>query len=339
LNEVNFTYSVFGLLLRCNVSLPELSPALSSAAGAAVEIHMSISPYPGGEIPVGPEELTYTSLYTDEAGEAALRIWNVDGGAFLHLVYFDGAQFWMDRGGSEVWAQWPDSLTIEDAATYLLGPVLGLLLRLRGVTCLHASAIAIGDRAVAFVGSAGAGKSTTAAALAKKGYAVISDDVVALVEREGSFLVYPAYPYLCLWADSVAMVYGADKKLPSFSANWDKRLLSLANNQLRFQEQLLSLGAIFVLGQRSSESGAPFLEQPAPSDGLLSMVANSYATNLLDKQMRAREFELFGRLLEAVPIRRLRPHEDPARIDHLCGLILECYEGIRNQPLTQAASE
>jgi hypothetical protein len=300
---------------------------------------MNISPQTGGDIPVGPEHLTYTSAYTDNAGEPALRIWKVAGDAFLHLVYCDGAQFWMDREGSEVWVHWPDSLTIEDAATYLLGPVLGLLLRLRGVTCLHASAVALGDHAVAFVGSEGAGKSTTAAALAQKGYAVISDDIVALVEREGSFFVHPAYPYLCLWPDSVTAVYGPEKNLPSFSANWDKRLLSLPGNQLRFEEQLLPLGGVFVLGERSPEPGAPFLERPTPSESLLSLVANSYATNLLDTDMRAREFALLGRVLEAVPLRRLRPHEDAARIDHLCKFILQCYEGMRPQPLSSAASK
>jgi len=92
-----------------------------------------------------------------------------------------------------------NNLTTEDAATYLLGPVLGLLLRLRGVTCLHASAVALADRAIAFVGSEGAGKSTTAALLARKGLAIISDDVVALVERDALFTFIPAYPYLSLW--------------------------------------------------------------------------------------------------------------------------------------------
>ena len=125
--------------------------------------------------------------------------------------------------------------------------VLGLLLRLRGVTCLHASAVALADHAIAFVGSEGAGKSTTAALMARKGCAVISDDVVALVERNGSFYVYPAYPYLCLWPDSVTMVYGPDKQLPSFSPNWDKRLLSLTGNDLRFEAQALPLGAILSL--------------------------------------------------------------------------------------------
>ena len=326
---MNFTYSVFGLLLRSNLSIPELIPEKMSASSASVIIHMDASPYTAGEIPSEQETLTYTSAYTDEAGQPALRIWKIAGGSLLRLAYYDGTQFWMNREGTELWAQWPNNLTIADAATYLLGPVLGLLLRLRGVTCLHASAVAFADHAIAFVGSEGAGKSTTAALLARKGCAVISDDVVALVERDGSFYVYPAYPYLCLWPDSVTMVYGPDKKLPSFSPNWDKRLLSLAGNNLRFEAQALPLGAIFVLGERGSAPDAPFLEQLTLREGLLALVANSYATNLLDKEMRACEFEFLGRMLGRVPIRRLLPREDPARSDELCDVIFQSYGAIR----------
>jgi hypothetical protein len=329
LDEVNFTYSVFGLLLSSNLPIPELIAEKTSASNPSVIVHMDASPCTAGEIRSGQETLIYTSAYTDEAGQPALRIWKISDGELLRLAYYDGTRFWMDREGTELWAQWPNNLTIEDAATYLLGPVLGLLLRLRGVTCLHASAVAFADHAIAFVGSEGAGKSTTAALMARKGCAVISDDVVALVEREGSFYVYPAYPYLCLWPDSVTMVYGPEKKLPSFSPSWDKRLLSLAGNDLRFEAQALSLGAIFVLGERSSAPDAPFLEQLTPREGMLALVANSYATNLLDKEMRACEFEFLGRMLGRVAIRRLVPREDPARSDELCDAIFRSCEAIK----------
>jgi hypothetical protein len=329
LDEVNFTYSVFGLLLSSNLPIPELRPEKTSAPNPAIIIHMDASPYTVDEIRSKQESLTYTSAYTDEAGQPALHIWKIADGDLLRLAYYDGTQFWLDRKGTELWAQWPSNLTIEDTATYLLGPVLGLLLRLRGVTCLHASAVAFDDHAITFVGSAGAGKSTTAALMARKGCAVISDDVVALVERDGAYFVNPAYPYLCLWPDSVTMVYGPDKKLPSFSPSWNKRLLSLAGNNLRFEAEALPLGAIFLLGERRSAPDAPFVEQLAPQEGLLALVANSYATNLLDKEMRASEFEFLGRMLRRVPIRRLVPREDPARSDELCDVILRSYEAIK----------
>jgi hypothetical protein len=321
LSELDFAYSVFGLSLRVNRSIPGLKPAGSTSQSPDVQIHLGFSPRVESQGSTSQEVLTFTSSILSESGEPTLRIWQIMGGAFLRLDYSDGVQFWLEREGKAIWARWSDSSSLEDAATYLLGPVLGLALRLRGVTCLHASAVSFGNRAVAFAGTEGAGKSTTAAALAQRGHRVISDDIVALVESDGAFFVLPAYPYLCLWPDSVNMLYGTEKMLPAFSRNWDKRQLSLAENRLGFEEQPQPLGAIFLLGERTTDEAAPFVETVAPKDGLLSLVADTYATNLLDRDMRAREFELLGRMLGVVPVWRLRPNENASRIDGLCDVI------------------
>jgi hypothetical protein len=330
LTALNFTYAVFGLSLRCNLPLPNLTtinpeeelPPLESANDRTLAIHLNASPHGNAVIPPGPEELSYDSPYKDEAGNPALRIWKVAGSRYLRLAYFDGTQFWLDREGTEVWATWPGNLGIEDTATYLLGPVLGILLRLRGVTCLHASAVAFGETAVAFVGSEGAGKSTTAAALARQGHAILSDDVVALAEHDGSFFVHPAYPYLCLWPESVESLYGSPDALPKFSANYEKRFLSLGRQELRFAARALPLAAIYILGDRRGDP-APLVEELAPQKAFLALVANTFATNTLDNGMRAKEFEILARLAPSVPIRALCAHQDARRLPDLCNLLDE----------------
>jgi hypothetical protein len=253
-------------------------------------------------------------------------------------LYCDGLEFWLDRKVTEVWARWPAESSLEIAATFLLGPVLGMLLRLRGVTCLHASAVAFDDHAVAFMGDEGAGKSTTAAAFARRGHPVLCDDIVAIVEREGAFHVMPAYPYLSLWPDSVKMLYGPEKRLPAFASDWDKRVLSLAEDRLGFQEKSLPLGAIFILAERGSDSAAPLLEMPTPREGLVALIANSYATGIQDTQMRAQEFAVLGRILASVPVRRVRPHQDPSKIDHMCEVIHSGYRTLKTQPLDSSPS-
>ena len=314
-------YSVFGLRLHANQCISGLEPIAASSCSPDVEIHMGEQPQAESNRSVQGDKLTFTSSTLSESGEPALRIWHVADGSLFRLEYADGTKFWLDRMGRAVWAIWPDTSSREDTATYLLGPVLGFLLRLRGVACLHASAVAIGNTAVALVGAEGAGKSTTAAALASRGHAVVSDDIVALEERHGDFFVFPAYPYLSLWPDSVDILYGPDRTLPSFSPNYDKRQLLLAENRLPFEARPLPLGAIYLLGERSAEDAAPFVETLALRESLLALVANSYATNLIDAEMRTSEFELLGRLLKVVPVRRLRPHKDATRIDRLCEII------------------
>ena len=297
-------------------------PIIATASSPDVDLHLGSSPYPeGGNLPA-QEELAYVSSYSDETGEPGLRVWRVAKGAFLRIAYSDGTQFWLDRKRETVWAVWPGTLSLEDTASYLLGPILGLLLRLRGVTCLHASAVAFKDRSIVFVGSQGAGKSTTAAALARHGYGVLSDDIVALEEREGTFHVMPAYPHLSLWPDSVKMLYGSSEALPRFIPNWDKRRLDLGNPGTRFESRPLPLGVIYILGERRPDP-APYLESMRPRSALLSLVADTYANKILDREMRASEFAVLGRLVTTIPVRQVHPHEDANRLEELCRIIRE----------------
>lgn len=323
-----FTHIVFGLTVHSNLPIPGLRPLECSKKTADVEVHLGVPPDSQRDFRADSENLTYESSYTDESGNPALKIWKTADGEFLRLAYYDGIQFWLERDGKSLWAVWPASSTLEDAASYLLGPVFGLLLRLRGVTCLHASAISIDNRCIAFVGEEGAGKSTTAAAFARQGFGVVSDDVAALVESPEGFLVMPAYPHLCLWQDSVAMLYGSAEALPLFSTGWEKRRLALGDQGTRFESRSLPLGAIYFLGDRHPNQ-TPSVEEVRPQAGLLSLVADTFANKILDREMRAHEFAVLGRLVTAVPIRRLHPHNDGSRLEELCAVIREDFAALQ----------
>ncbi len=139
-------------------------------------------------------EVWYISPDAGRSDAPVLQVWKLEGGAYFRLRYCDGVEFVVDRRGTRVWARWPDKATLEDVTVYLLGPVLGFLLRLRGITCLHASAVAVDGQALAFMGPPGAGKSTTAAAFARRGYPVLTDDITALEEKGERFWVLPGGP-------------------------------------------------------------------------------------------------------------------------------------------------
>jgi hypothetical protein len=320
-------YHVFGLHLRSNLPLPGVKPDNSWTEAWEVELHLGLRPYPVEEDSCRSEELTYVSAYTNAAGEPALRIFRVEQGTFVRLAYEDGTQFWLDGKRRNIWATWRTESSLENTASYLLGPVLGLVLRLRGVVCLHASAVAFEDRSVAFVGHMGAGKSTTAAAFARQGHGVISDDIVALMEREGSFHVMPAYPHLCLWPESVKMFYDTVEALPRLVPDWDKRRLDLGEQGTSFESRCLPLGAVYVLGQRRPDP-APYVESIRPQGAFLALVADSYANRILDREMRAHEFAVLGRLGTTVPIRRVYAHEDPTRLKELCKVIREDFASL-----------
>lgn len=320
---MSFAYSVFGLTVRSSASVPGLIPLRSEVDHPDLELHLGCPHDISVETrPSHPESVIYTSDYAGPTGTPALRILRGQDQGLFHLVYFDGMQFWMNRDGTQLWASWPSHSSVEEATTYILGPVLGLLLRFRGVTCLHASAVAIDKSAIAFVGAEGAGKSTTAAAFARAGYGAVSDDVVALLERDGDFFVSPTYPHLCLWPESVEMLYGTADALPPFVPNWEKRRLSFENGGARFEGGALPLRAIYLLDEIRDKPG-PHAEAVTGQIGFLALVANTFATNMLDSEMRANEFKTLSSLLTKVPLRRLFTSKGQLPPADLCQVVLQ----------------
>ena len=71
---------------------------------------------------------------------------------------------------------------------------LPALLFHRGATILHAGAIEVGGRGVAFAGQQDAGKSSLATAMCQRGHRFLTDDVLAVVETDGSQRAVPSFP-------------------------------------------------------------------------------------------------------------------------------------------------
>jgi hypothetical protein len=307
--------SIYGLGVVANRNIPGVPPSTI----ASEDVHISFGSLPAWLQEVTQSETSYVADYNSECGEPALRVFRLAEGKYYRFCYADRTEFVVDRDGTEVWAEWCVPLTLEDTATYLLGPVMGFVMLLRGVVCLHASAVAIGNEAIAFVGPAGSGKSTTAAAFAERGYGVLAEDVVTIDDRGDRFLVRPSYPCIRLWPAAVKALYGSETHLPKLTPNWDKCYLDLTE---QFQGEPLPLAAIYQLGERHHDARAPFFETLDRAEGLMSLIANTYATKLMDKQMRAREFELLTRVVAEVPVRRVTPHADPGRLNNLCDRIL-----------------
>jgi hypothetical protein len=291
----------------------------------------------GGE--PGEGRICYVSPLYDEQGKSALTVWELAHDAGFRLHFADGAEFVIDRNGGQVWATGAVP-SPGDLASYLLGPVLGFVLRLRGVTCLHASAVAIEGRAVAFVGPPGAGKSTTAAALARQGHPVLTDDVLPLSDQDDDILAQPGYPRLRLWPESVEALSTAASVLPPLTPPADgKRLhLDLTRDGYRFQGRPLPLAAVYLLGERRDDLSAPSVDAVPVRDGLMALVENTYGTRMLDRAARGREFTFLSRLVSRVPLRRVCAHTDPARLPELCTVIRDDLRALTSTSLATAGA-
>jgi hypothetical protein len=205
--------------------------------------------------------------------------------------YPDDTHFLLAGDGREIRLKWPTHYVVEDALTYLLGPILGFTLRLRGVRALHASCVQLEGRAFCFVGARGAGKSTLAAALYSRGHGVLSEDVTALRDTTTAL---PGVPLIKLWEDTAAL-HG---ELPLLTPNWSKHYLPVEDG---FVTEATRLGGVYLLGL----GPAPVVESVRPGEALAALLDNVYVSYALSDEMRAEDLDFFGDLVEQVPVRRL----------------------------------
>lgn len=317
-------YRIYGLEVASDVPLSGVTPSPSRHEPDVV-CHLRALPAEVDLIGLQREQPMFVSRLRDSQGLPILRVWRASPGGHYCLRYADGLTFVVDGDGHRVWAQWDGSVTAELASAFLLGQILGFLLHLRGYVCMHASAVAIDDRAVLFAGIQGRGKSSTAAALAKRGYPVLSDDVAPIgMDADGQLRVTPGLPRVCLWPDSAEFLYGPEvsRNLPRVQAQENKRMVGFDSRPEKFPEGPLPLGAVYLLAPRSDGATAPRIEPVGTAERLVQLLPNALVSGALDSRLRAREFEIQGAISRSVPVQRLVPSSDPEKLAELCDLVL-----------------
>ena len=310
---------VYGLRLATNTALPGL-PLQRDSETPDLLIKLRDRRASPATLPAFDESFCSNSN-DGPGGQPNLRFGLFPGGEYFGFFYGDGVQFAIEHRGREVWADWPENYTLEDVCTYLLGPVMGFVLRLRGTVCLHASAVAISGRAIALAGPPGVGKSTTAAAFARADFPVLSDDVVALADEGAQFLVQPGYPRVNLWPDSAVTLFKSEDALPRITPAWNKRYMPLGQSGHRFASRPLPLGAIYILDSRDTALSAPVVEEICGEEAFMALLANTYVNYLIDRDMRRTEFDVLSRVVSEIPIRRVRPPAEPSAVFDLCEAI------------------
>lgn len=184
-------YSAFGGVLRSAIDFPELSVAHDVARPDWTFIVDRSEP------PDHPFVLVGERRVRDE------RYWLWRSPAGLRLEYSHAGTFDVSADGTHIaWYHRRDAMP-ELVRSIVLGPALALALELAGFLCLHGSAVAIADSAVAFLGPKHFGKSTLATALTASGARLLGDDLLA-VELGRPARVRPGVASVRLWAETAA---------------------------------------------------------------------------------------------------------------------------------------
>jgi hypothetical protein len=278
-----YAYVAYGLGIHSATPLPELVPR-------AVAADVVIAP---GEV----EPLPLEAVSEDHQFWAGV-------GQACHVFKGIGA-FWVCEGRDIIFAPAP-SADERVLRLSLLGPAMALILVQRGQYVLHASAIAIAGRAVAFLGDYGWGKSTTAAALHARGHEMLTDDVTAI--HMGSELprVVPSFPQFKLWPESAAALGAPPETLPLLHPQLEKRACRVTRG---FAQTPLPLECLYIL----DEGGALESEPCAPQEALQALMQHWYGARfgkqLLQVIDLATHFQQCVTLVNQVSVRRL--HRPP----------------------------
>jgi len=141
-----------------------------------------------------------------------------------------------------------------DAFACLLDAVLAACLQMRGILPLHASAIATAQGAVLFAGRVGAGKSTLAAALIDRGYALLADGIVGIgLDGGGTAVARPGFPRIRLWADAMRML--APRWQRAAEAPFRPGIESYSVAPDRFHGADLAVHSVYVLTNSANHAG------------------------------------------------------------------------------------
>ena len=271
-----FHYRLFGLNVASEIELPELPHALEQGAA---DIVMRFGKLGLPEVDTQVWRFSSDQQTVQHPGMGAIA---VIGQEEIVVDAEPGVQ--------------PDMLAFP-----ILGPVLALLLHLRGHFVLHASAVKLGEAGFGFLGDKGAGKSTTAAALLQYGGAqMLADDIVAF---DANGRIMPSFAQVKLAGDALAQFTELDGVLrPAPMPNFPK-------NQIRLNKepplQATPTRGLFDL-QRSSEAR---IEALSFDEAIRVLVRFSYISRFigreLDKMERRRFFLQATQLAVSGAVKRL----------------------------------
>ena len=325
----SFRYTAYGLTLEANRPLLGLIPA---SANAPLDVWVDLIEHPESD-PLPPDfaipKITSSPEEQPINYQSGIETLARADGSYFHLWFrhYGQADFEIDFEGLHIRATWTRSV-LEEVTALLLGPVLGCTLRLRGTLCLHACVVEIDRQAIAIVGETGAGKSTTGAALARRGHSILSDDIAVLNDRPSHFLVQPGYPRLRLWPESIKTLYGSEVDLVRVFRSSEKRFVDLNYSSSEaaspFYNEPLPLAAIYILGKRQPELAAPQIEPIPPAMAVMTLMAQRSAIHLkLDMDRQGREFAGLSHLARTVPVRKMTRRDSLEALPQLCDAILE----------------
>jgi hypothetical protein len=319
-------YRAYGLSFACDVSLPELSGAADDENSAPPEVRIRLGSRSPRAVNLRPLELLFTRTVDQQRRWLACS--RVRDGYLLRFLW--KADFHISRDGCEIAcvrrAPWTPLSSVRHL---LLDQVFPMVLNLRGREAIHATAVMVRGGAVAFLGPAGAGKSTLAASFLLAGHRALGDDCLVLEARRAIRAV-PAYPGFRLWNDS-AQALGTDTSAAMPVAAYTAKVRMLSREcGADFPGGPVPLRRIYRLIRGRCERKkirVPAVEALAPRDALIELVSATFPLDVRDQGMLERHFRVMQRVASEIPVLRVLIPDDFAALPAVRQAILRDLSG------------
>jgi hypothetical protein len=187
----------------------------------------------------------------------------------------------------------------------LLDQVLPLIVAGRDCLALHASVVDVDGGAIAFLGAAGNGKSTLAAALGRRGHPVLSDDCCVVRRSARGFEVVATYPGVRLFGPSRNQVFGdaatGGRRVSHYSS---KRRVIDDGGTPRFGTIPVPLRRVYVLASRDADSrvGRVEIARRSRRDSVVDLVGGTFFLDVTDPERALDAFGLAGDIAASLPV-------------------------------------
>ena len=310
-------YSVSGAEIASDLAFPELS---CSNGFRPVDVIFRLNAHR-----IAPKNPDWFLNSTTPAGGPWASCGKVDGGYVLR--YAGLAEFVIERKPTTTiyCGRIEPGVDVATLRHLVLDQALPLVLNLIGRDVLHATAVLTDEGGVcAFVGPAGSGKSTLAASFCTSGGRPFCDDTL-VIELAETAMAAPGYAGVRLWDDALEAVVGDDGRCSSAPvAQYTSKRRHFDSRQAPLLDAY-PLTAIYRVARdeaRDFPVAAARIEPLCGRDAFMEIVSSAFVMDVTDAATLARHFRFVERLIEMVPVRRLRLPNGFARLPDVRAAVL-----------------